>query len=152
MIEEAIKENTAALLELAASNRELAAAYKGGTVLSTVEKTASEAPAKPDTKADKPKSSKKTKEEKTEAKNEAPDKTEEKEETTSDDAVEVTADDLRKVAGVLVENDQMADFQAVLKTFKTANITAFDKEGGDKAAMLQALEDKAGVKLADIAD
>jgi hypothetical protein len=148
MIEEAIKENTAALLELAASNRELAAAYKGGTVLSTVEETASEAPAKPDPKADKPKSSKKTKEEKTEA----PAKTKEKEETTSDDAVEVTADDLRKVAGVLVENDQMADFQAVLKTFKTANITAFDKEGGDKAAMLQALEDKAGVKLADIAD
>lgn len=151
MIEEAIKENTAALLELAASNRELAAAYKGGMVLSTVEETASEAPAKPDPKADKPKSPKKTKEEKTEAKNEAPAKTEEKEETTSD-ASEVTADDLRKVAGVLVENDQMADFQAVLKTFKTANITAFDKEGGDKAAMLQALEDKAGVKLADIAD
>ncbi len=143
MIEKAINENTAALLDLAASNRELAAAMKGQPVTATLEET-KEAPAK--SKKDKPKSEpKETKEDK------KPAKTEEKEETTSD-ASEVTADDLRKVAGVLVENENKAGLQKVLKKFETKNITTFDKEGGDLAEMLAALEAEAGVKLADITD
>lgn len=147
MIEKAIQENTAALLELAASNRELAEAMKQGQTVGVSVIEHNTAPAKEEPKADKPKSSKKDKEP---AKEEP--KTEAKEETTSGDADEVSGDDLRKVAGHLIENGKKADLQEVLKTFKTKNITAFEKEGGDKAAMLQALEDKAGVKLGEIAD
>ena len=65
---------------------------------------------------------------------------------------EVSADDLRKVAGKLVEDGKKADFQAVLKQFETKNITLFEKDGGDLAEMLEALENQAGCKLAEIAD
>ncbi len=140
MIEKAITENTAALLELAASNRELAAAYKGGQPVNVNNKTEKVVEV---TTKDKPESEPKETEE-----DKKPAKAEEKEETTS----EVTADDLRKVAGVLVENDNNAGFKKVLKAFETKNITAFDKEDGDLAAMLAALEEEAGVKLEDIAD
>ncbi len=145
MIEKAINENTAALLELAASNRELAEAIKQGPSVSTLEATTSDEPKK-EAPAKKPEG--KTKKDKAPAKTEKP---EEKEATTSDEG-EVMADDLRKVAGHLVENENKAGLQKVLKKFETKNITAFDKEGGDLAAMLAALEEEAGVKLGDIAD
>lgn len=147
-IEKAIQENTVALLDLAASNRELAEAMKQGQTATGT--TPKEPAKKPEPKADKPKPSKKDKE--PAEKPEAEDK--EEEETASDksEAFEVTADDLRKVAGVLVENDNKAGLQKVLKKFEAKNITAFDKEGGDLAAMLSALEEEAGVKLADITD
>lgn len=150
MIEKAINENTAALLELAASNRELAEAIKQGPPVSTLEATTSDE-SKKEAPAKKPEG--KTKKDKEPAKTEKPEaeEPEEKEETTSDEG-EVTADDLRKVAGHLVENENKAGLQKVLKKFETKNITAFDKEGGDLAAMLAALEEEAGVKLGDIAD
>ncbi len=131
-LREAIEANTAALMG------------QGQTILGTEETTSApkkdKAPAKDKTKADETPAT------------EAKDEPEPKKETPKADTKEVTGDDCRKVAGKLIEDGEKAAFQAVLKQFKTKSITAFEKEEGDLAAMLSALEDKAGCKLDEIPD
>tara|TARA_R110002020_G_scaffold472424_1_gene700409 strand:+ start:7165 stop:7617 length:453 start_codon:yes stop_codon:yes gene_type:complete len=138
----ALDANTAALLST------------GGTIQTTTEEVVKKVETKKP-KAEKPET-KKPKAEKPETKEvEAIEPAVEATEPAVEDEPEaptVSVDDLRKVAGKLVEDGKKADFAKVLKSFEAKNLTIFSNEGGDMQAMLEALEAEAGCKLAEIAD
>lgn len=75
-----------------------------------------------------------------------------KEVVANAEASKATGDDCRKVAGELIVRKSKVEFRAVLDGFGIRNITVHERDGGDFDELLAALEEAAGVKLAEIAD
>lgn len=167
MIEEAIQENTAALLDLAASNRELAQAMRRrgpeGVVLTSEEINEGEPSKSPKTQKSPEKNSegktetaaqkkKRIAKEKREAKamEEAAKKAEGEGDSDKEEPGAATEEDCRALATYIIkEKKDKAALAGVLKANNISMISEFG-EKGEWSELLEQLEEAAGKTLAEV--